>query len=191
MASAPPPDQTLRFVVIALQNASVPYMVTGSYASSVHGEPRATQDLDIVIAPTARSLSRFLNAFPEDRYYFSREAAREALNHRTMFNIIEFATGWKIDLMICKDRPFSIEEFSRRSEAEVDGQPLMLASAEDVILAKLEWAKSGGSARQLEDVAAVFRTARENLDYAYIDRWSKELGIDQLWQDIRNRSTQS
>ncbi len=189
MASTPSPDATLRLVVSALLDAGIQYMVTGSFASSVHGEPRATQDLDLVIAPTPQSLNQLLNAFPEDRFYVSHEAARNALSNRGMFHIIEFETGWKIDLMIQKDRPFSREEFSRRRETQLFEQPLVLASAEDVILAKLEWSQSGGSARQLEDVAAIVRTQGQDLDRNYISKWAMQLGFAELWQSIDRRQS--
>lgn len=184
MASGYPPDQTLHDVVAALNRAGVPYMVTGSFASSIHGEPRATQDLDVVIQPNPNSLSELLEAFPEDRYYLSHEAARQALADRGMFNIIEFATGWKIDLLICKDREFSRTEFERRQKKQVGDQAVVLASPEDVVLAKLEWAKAGNSNRQIEDAAAIVRTLGPDLDRRYITQWAASLGVAELWQQI-------
>ena len=159
-------------------------MVTGSFASSVHGEPRATQDLDLVIDPTPSSLNRFLDQLADDRFYFSHEAASDAMKQRGMFNIIEFGTGWKIDLIIRKNRPFSIEEFARRRMSLIDSQTLSMASPEDVVLAKLEWAKSGGSTRQLDDVKSILRTLGHDLDRAYIERWADELGGAELWRQI-------
>jgi len=184
MASGLPPEQTVRFVIDALNQANVPYMVTGSFASSTHGEPRATQDLDVVIHPTPSSLELLLQSFPEDRFYWSRQAATQALRDQGMFNIIEFASGWKIDLMLRKDRVFSRCEFDRRQEAVVAGQTLLIASPEDIVLAKLEWAKDGGSERQLEDAASVVRTQGSALDKPYIERWAAELCVADLWWQV-------
>ena len=87
-------------IVHALAHAGIPYMLTGSFASSFHGSPRASQDIDIVIAPNSEALAQLLTAFPENQYYVSREAAFDALERRTQFNVIDFATGWKIDFII-------------------------------------------------------------------------------------------
>src|SRR5262249_11244741 len=88
-----------------LDAAGIPFMIVGSHSSSVHSHPRSTNDVDLVIDPTAEQLDRFLSALG-DSYYVSQEAAREALSRRSMFNIIDLDTGWKADLIIRKDRPF-------------------------------------------------------------------------------------
>lgn len=116
-------------------------MLTGSYASSVHGAPRATQDLDIVIAPTRGQLLELLRLFPDTEYYVSAEAAFDAFARRGQFNVIDFETGWKVDLIVIKEREFSRAEFERRRPLPLDGASVYVASPEDVLLAKLEWAK--------------------------------------------------
>jgi hypothetical protein len=82
-----------------------------------------------------------------------------------MFNVVDFATGWKIDLIIRKSRDFSLEEFGRRRQITLEGLELCTASAEDVILSKLEWAKRSQSHRQVEDVAAILRSRGDVLDH--------------------------
>ncbi|MEM6854690.1 MAG: nucleotidyltransferase [Planctomycetota bacterium] len=186
MASDPPLNQALHHVTTSLEEAGIPYMVTGSLASSIHGEPRTTQDIDIVISPTTSTLTKFLNDFAEERFYVSPDAAHTALQQRGMFNIIEFSSGWKIDLIVRKNRGFSLEEFERRLETEFEGMPLTIASPEDVILAKLEWAKAAGSTRQLDDVKSILRTLGNDLDRAYIERWVDELGVTELWQQVNS-----
>lgn len=143
MASDDGAEGAIRRALAALQKAGVPYMLTGSFASSFHGAPRTTQDIDIVIAPTLGSLQRLVSEFPEDQYYVSREAALQAYGSESLFNVIDLESGWKIDFIVRKSRPFSVEEFARRREAEVLGTNVTIASAEDVILSKLEWAKNG------------------------------------------------
>src|SRR5437773_4008458 len=89
-----------------LDKAGIPYMVCGSHASSFHGRPRATNDADFVIVPALDQLESFLASIP-DKYYVSPDAAREALSSRSMFNVIDLAEGWKADLIVRKERPFS------------------------------------------------------------------------------------
>lgn len=134
-------EHVFRKVQRALDTAGVPYMITGSYASSVHGEPRASKDIDIVIAPTRDQLVRLMSLFPPDEYGAEEEAALEAMTYNSMFNVIDYETGWRIDFIFRKNRPFSIQEFTRRHVVELSGRRLFVASPEDVVIAKLEWAK--------------------------------------------------
>jgi hypothetical protein len=171
-----------------LDAAGIRYMVTGSVASSFHGEPRATRDIDIVIDPTPEALEAFIRSLPAGHFYVDLEAARAALADRSQFNVIETASGWKVDLMIRKNRPFSVEEFGRRQPAELLGSPSFVASAEDVVIAKLEWAKTGESERQLRDVAAILAVSGQRLDYPYIERWVSALGLGEAWSLSSSRS---
>jgi hypothetical protein len=168
-----------------LEAAGIPYMVVGSVAGSFHGEPRTTIDIDIVIDPTRESLARFVESLPTADFYVAADAAIEALARRTSFNVIEHATGWKVDLLIRKDRPFSRAEFERRVRAPLLGRPTPIATAEDVVIAKLEWAKAGESERQLRDVAGIFAASGETLDMEYLAGWIAELDLSGQWQRVR------
>lgn len=101
-----------------------------------------------------------------------------------MFNVVDTESGWKADLIIRKPRAFSRTEFARRESLDLDGVLLWVATVEDTILAKLEWAKLGGSARQLEDVAALLAVAGEGFDRAYVERWVGELGLGREWSSV-------
>ena len=169
-------------VVGALEETGIPYMLTGSYASSFHGSPRATRDIDIVIAPNEVQLREFAARFPESEYYFDLPAALEALRQRAEFNVIDLVAGWKIDFIIRRDRPFSLEEFDRRQKAVLQGVDLTVATAEDVIIAKLEWSKLGESSRQIEDAAGILRIRGGELDLGYIDAWVERLGLGSQWE---------
>lgn len=169
-----------------LDRAGIPYMVTGSIASTLHGVPRMTLDLDVVIDPTPETLRAFLDALPSDKFYADPEAAQQALRQRDQFNVVEPATGWKIDLLIRKDRPFSREEFGRRRLAVISGIPTYVATAEDMIIAKLEWARASGSERQLADVAGILAVSGPHLDFAYVKRWVAELGLSEAWSRVRD-----
>jgi len=170
-----------------LAQAGIPYMVTGSLASSFHGEPRATRDIDVVVDPSARALEGFIADLPNDAFYVDLDAARGAFAERTQFNVIETASGWKVDLIIRKNRPFSVEEFARRQPAEVLGFPTFVASAEDMVIAKLEWAMAGESDRQLRDIAAILAVRGDGLDYPYVERWVKALGLEDFWSKVNLR----
>ncbi|MEP6468655.1 MAG: hypothetical protein ABJC24_02690 [Chloroflexota bacterium] len=168
--------------------AGVPFMVTGSVASSFHGEPRATRDIDIVIDPTAEALDAFVQSLPADQFYVDLDAARAALAEKSQFNVIETMSGWKVDLMMRNDSPFSIAEFARRRPAKLLGISTFVASAEDLVIAKLDWAKAAESERQLRDVAGILAANGDGLDYDYVERWVSALGLQELWSEVRQRS---
>lgn len=182
------PEQLLRAIVDALNVASIPHMLVGSFASTFHGEPRTTQDLDLVIDPTPDQLDQLLARLPIDQYYVDPDVAHDALRRRSMFNVIDMSSGWKLDLMIRKARPFSIEELGRRERVTILGVDVEAATAEDTIIAKLEWAKQGGSDRQLDDVAGILRVRGEGLDVGYVERWVGALGLDEQWQAAKKRA---
>jgi hypothetical protein len=174
-------DDLLGQVTTALDAAGIPYMLTGSFASSIHGLGRSTYDIDLVVDPTAAGLKRFIAALSPDRYYVSPTAALEALDRRSQFNVIDLETSSKVDLIVRKERPFSRVEFDRRFETVYLGRSIRIATAEDVIIAKLEWAKAGGSARQIEDAAGILKVQPE-LDRDYLEHWVAELGIGAQWE---------
>lgn len=177
--------ELLASIADRLESASIDYMVVGSVAGSFHGEPRTTVDIDIVIDPTAESLRQFVDSLPPSDYYVSDTAAIEAFTRRTSFNVIDKATGGKVDLLVRRDRPFSHVEFERRLTVPVFGRSTPVATAEDTILAKLEWAKAGESERQLRDVARIVAVSGEMLDMRYIEEWIAELDLEDAWSRAR------
>ena len=168
--------------IARLERAGVAYMVTGSVASSFHGEPRATRDLDIVIDPDPEALTRLVGELEAAGLYVNADTARRALDDRTLFNAIDGVTGWKVDFLVRRDRPFSREEFVRRTRVDLLGTPAWIASPEDTVIAKLDWAAAGGSDRQLADVASMLEIGRDDLDLDYIERWVSALGLDAAWR---------
>jgi hypothetical protein len=169
-----------------LEAAGIPYMIAGSFASTFHGVARATQDLDVVVDPTSAALDTLLAALDPDVYYVDLDTARDALRRRSQFNVIDMTTGWKADLIIRKARPFSIEELARRQPAELMGTRTYVSTAEDSIIAKLEWAKQSDSTRQLRDVAGIVATRGDALDLEYVERWVSALGLEVEWARVRS-----
>ena len=162
-------------------------MLTGSVASSAHGIPRSTRDIDIVIGPTRAQLLTLMQEFPSTRYYADDQQALQALANRSQFNVIDFATGWKVDFIIAQDSPYARTAFARRVRVDIAGTVVCIASPEDVLLAKLQWAKLGESDRQLQDAAGILHTQGDKLDLAYIETWVRELHLEQHWQRVRGK----
>jgi hypothetical protein len=177
-------EEVLGRVVGLLETLVIPYMV-GSIAASYHGRPRATHDADVVIDPTATQLDALLEGLAAGGFYVDVDRAREALHLRRQFNAIERARATKVDLIVRKARPFSIEEFGRRQRVDLSfARGVATVTAEDSVLSKLEWARqSGDSARQLRDAAGVVEL-NPALDRMYVRKWAEELGVADLWEQI-------
>ncbi len=169
--------ELLSAIADRLERADIPYMVVGSVAGSFHGEPRTTMDIDIVIDPSAESLRRFVHSLPSTAYYVDEDAATEALERRASFNDIEQATRWKVDLLVRRERLFSRTELDRRTIVPIFGRQTPIATAEDTIIAKLEWAVAGESDRQLRDVARILAVSGGLLDRKYLDHWIAQLAL--------------
>ncbi len=173
--------EVFRRITAALDQAGIGYMLSGSFASAYHGVPRSTQDIDLVIEASPAQLRAFVKSLPQEEYYADLDAALEAQRRQSLFNVIDLATGWKIDFIICKSRTFSQGEFGRRQRINLQGLPVFVASVEDVVIAKLEWAQLAASQRQIEDVTAILMLRWDSLDHPYLDKWIRELGLAQEW----------
>jgi len=169
-------DDFLKKLIKVLGDFSIPYMISGSFGSSYHGRPRATKDLDIVIAPTEKQLLEFVDSLGED-YYVSLEAVRDAFANKSMFNIVDSLSGWKADFILRKARAFSLQEFERRGIAEIGGLDVWVTSPEDIILCKLEWSKDSQSEQQFGDALGVAVIQWDRLDVNYLRKWAKELQV--------------
>jgi hypothetical protein len=176
-------EDALKLLLSKLDECGIPYMIAGSFASNIHGLPRATQDADVVIEVESGTLERFLENLGQ-AFYKSKEAAMDALARERMFNVVHLETGFKVDLIVRKSRPFSKIEFSRRQPAFYLGENRWFATAEDTILAKLEWSKMAGSERQFSDALNVGKLQKENLDRVYLEKWAKELDILDLLENL-------
>lgn len=176
----------LRLVAETLQAADIPYMLTGSLAAAYHGAPRATQDIDVVVDAPRNALLDLANRLEAAGYYFSRPAIEEAIQAGGMFNAVDPESGWKVDFILRKDRPFSRSEFDARTAITFSGIELTVARPEDVIVAKLEWSQMSGSERQLRDVAEILTIQGSALDTAAIEKWAAELGVLSEWDRAKS-----
>jgi hypothetical protein len=168
-----------------LQTSAVPYMLTGSFAGSYYGVLRATQDIDIVINATVHQIRQLVDDLQKSDYYADLQAALDAYKEQSMFNAVDNKTGWKIDFIFCKSNAYAREAFERRKAVEFHQARMFVALPEDVVLSKLQWAKMGESHRQLDDVAALLKKQVQALDFAYVERWVKELKLSEQWDNAR------
>lgn len=172
-------EEVVAFVSTKLEQCGIPYMIVGSFASNIYGIVRATQDADLVVEINAVGIDKLSHALGE-KFYFDVEGAKESLQLGVMFNAVHYASGLKIDLIVLKNRPFDHEEFRRKKLANIAEKKCWFATAEDTILAKLEWSKMGESERQFNDAANIAKVQKENLDVAYLRRWADDLKVGDL-----------
>jgi len=153
-------QDVLQRITSALDQAGIAYILSGSFASAYYGAARSTQDIDFVIHASSKQLRSFIEALLVSEYYADLASALEAQQRQSLFNVIDQVTGWKIDLIIRKSRPYSQEELERRQRVKLHGVSLFMTTAEDAVISKLEWAKLAQSRRQIEDAAAILRGTR-------------------------------
>ena len=181
-------DELLGYVVEILEQQGIAYMLAGSLASGVYGEPRLTNDIDIVVDLQPNQMERLCEAFPDPEYYVSPQAASEAVVSGGQFNVIHPASGNKIDFIIARRDAWGRSQIARRRREQIlPGRPGYTAAPEDVILTKLWYYQEGGSEKHLRDIASMFRVSGDVIDKAYIDHWAHELGFVKQWQAILER----
>jgi hypothetical protein len=179
-------QELLTRVVDVLDTLGIDFMLTGSVASGLQGEPRSTHDIDLVVRLTRESADRLREAFSPGDYYVSEQAIRDALQQQTMFNVIDRVSGDKIDFWILTDEPFDQSRFARRRAAEALGLRFPVSTPEDTILMKLRWAElAGGSEKQFRDAVRVYEVQHGNLDLDYMSGWVGPLGVGSLWERLR------
>lgn len=168
--------KTLKKVIGRLNRVSIPYMLTGSMALNFYGQPRATNDFDIVVEIQKQDVEKIVSLFEKD-CYISLEAVQEAVDQESMFNIIDNESVFKIDFIVRKKDPLSLEQFSRRQMKEFSGIKLHVISPEDLILAKAHWSTESLSEMQQRDIENLMRLLSQELDFSYLEKWAKKLGF--------------
>jgi hypothetical protein len=172
-------------VVNVLQDLGVRYFVGGSLASSAHGMARASLDVDLVAELEGRHALVLAERLHE-AYYLDVSRIESAIRSRRSFNLIHLATMFKIDVFVAKGRPFDSMALQRAAPETLGDEPgapvVPIATAEDIVLAKLEWFEAGGrtSERQWTDVVGVLKLRQSDIDPAYLRRWAAALGVGAL-----------
>jgi hypothetical protein len=178
-------SELLKYVCQLFERLGVRYLVTGSQATIAFGEPRFTNDIDIVADLSPAHVDAFCAAFPAGDFYLSRTAVDEALAARGMFNVIHPTSGLKVDVIIPKRTPQDELRLGRGVRVPIDDDfRAVFSSPEDIIVKKLEWHTMGGGERHLRDIAGVIKTLRDRLDRRYIANHAETLGVGELWRDV-------
>jgi hypothetical protein len=186
------PLQILQLVVSTLEELDVSSMIVGSFASSSHGFPRLTQDLDLVAQLNRDQVDGFIAAFSRD-FYLDRGLIERAITNQTSFNIIHLQSSFKVDIFLLPRGGYAEEEFSRRVLKQIDPRTDFAAyvqSAEDALLSKLDWYRRGGevSENQWRDAIGILKIQAGRLDLNYLQKWSERLGISDLLRRARQEA---
>ncbi|MBN2354835.1 hypothetical protein JXO59_01915 [candidate division KSB1 bacterium] len=171
-------------VAQTLEQLGIPYAVGGSLASSLHGVMRSTLDVDIVADMKAEHIPALVAALSNE-FYADEEMMKDAIDHRSSFNLIHYETAFKVDIFIPKRRAFDQMQLERRRPSVITAEPekrVYVASPEDTILSKLEWYRLGGqvSDRQWRDILGVLQVRAGELDLHYLRKWGGELKVSDL-----------
>ncbi len=178
--------ELLKHAIDALDHLGVASMLTGSLASSLQGQPRATHDIDLVIDLPPERIDALLEEFPPPDYYLSRAAIEEALRDRSLFNVLDLREGDKIDFWMLTDEPFDRSRFARRQRYNIDGVDVAVSSPEDTILMKLKWSQAAeGSRLQFGDAQHIYELHRGVLDTQYLETWIQALGLTEIWNRLQ------
>lgn len=163
----------------------VAWLIGGSLASSVHGEPRSTQDVDMVVDLRARHVKPLWEALRRD-YYVDADEMQAAVKATTSFHAVHFASAIKVDFFIAGDDPFEGERLAHRQRVEMPAGALFVDTAEHTLLRKLEWYRRCGevSERQWRDVQAIARIQGDRLDRDRLRHWAERLGVTGLLQRV-------
>lgn len=178
--------ELLRHAARCFEKHGIPYFITGAVAAIAYGEPRLTNDIDIVVDLPAEDIPKLKSCYPEDEFYFEEDSARRAVRQRSQFNIIHPKSGLKIDVMVAKGDAFDKSRFLRaRKLRPVEDMEIPFASPEDVILKKMVFFKEGASDKHLRDIAGILKISGDIIDLAYIDKWTRHLDLEKIWQVCR------
>lgn len=173
---------TLR-VAAELDRLGVEYLVGGSLASSVHGMPRTTQDVDLVARIAGRHVDALVTALAQD-FYVDADMINDAIRRRASFNIVHLATMMKVDIFVFNGDAMSQEEMRRKVAVTLREAVVWFASAEDIVIQKLDWYRKGEgvSERQWRDAVGVIAVQGERFDAAYARTWAERLGLADLFE---------
>jgi hypothetical protein len=179
------PDELLRLAVRVLEGLGLDYLVTGSIATVFYGEPRFTNDIDIVVDLPQARVSDLCRAFPAPEFYVDEEAAGDAVRRCSQFNVVHPKSSLKLDIVVPDPSEFNRSRFARATRVHpAPDYAANFASLEDVILKKMDFYSRGGSDKHLRDIAGVLRVSGERLDVLYVEAWSRRLGLTDLWRAL-------
>lgn len=176
---------TFSAIVQRLEANNIQYMIVGSIAAMIYGEPRLTHDMDLVIDIAPQDAKRFEALFPGSDFYCPPlEVLSSEIVHRGQFNLIHHDTGLKIDCVIRKETEHAKAEFDRRRKTPFwEGLEATIASPEDVIIKKLDFYREGGSEKHVSDIRGIL--AETEIDQVYLQAWIEKLNLSTAWRKVQ------
>lgn len=178
------PLDVLQDVISHLKKTDTEYFLVGSLASMYYGKPRFTNDIDLVVEIKSHQILNFSKVFDSNEYYVPPlEILQDEVVRGGSFNLIHHKSGIKIDIVLRKNTSFSRSEFSRKKEIQITPHlKAFIATAEDVIIKKLDYYREGGSEKHINDIREIL--AETKVDQNYIAHWIEQLGLKSYWEKL-------
>jgi hypothetical protein len=181
------PQILLATVAKALNELHLPYLVSGGMSVTLWGRPRFTADIDVVLGIDPHELSALAQMLRRmgNQIYLDEDAMQEAYTSEGEFNVVDGASGMKVDFWIVRrSDPFSASQLERRVGKRIAGEIVYFSSPEDLILSKLRWHRRAPSERQLDDVKSVVAVSGATLDRTYLQEWARTLGVEEELREV-------
>ena len=182
-------QEASRFLLFTrrLNQLGIRYIITGSVAAMIYGEPRFTNDVDIVVLLEGKQAVRLPEAFPLNEFYCPPEEAirEEMARERGQFNLIHHETGFKADLYLCGNDPLNKSGLENARRVEYSGEEICLAPPELVILKKLEFFREGGSQKHLRDIHFMLEISADKIKLPMLEQWIRERNLEKEWAQAR------
>ena len=183
-----PGPNVVNIFVSRIERLGIPYVVTGAVASIIYGEPRLTNDVDMIVKLQAENIDGFVRAFPVTDFYcppvevLKIEMGRPYRGH---FNLIHHETGTKADIYLAGEDELHRWALSKRREAVVEGQGVKVAPPEYVIVRKLEYYREGRSEKHLRDIAGMLAISNDQVDFGQLQEFLQRYGLEKEWQEAK------
>ena len=180
----PGPRSLVDTFVSRLEKLGIPYVVTGAVASIIYGEPRLTNDVDLIVMMETEDIERFVQAFPSTEFYcppaevLKIEIRRPQRGH---FNLIHHDTGTKADIYLAGEDELHRWALSKRRDMVVEGERVRVAPPEYVIVRKLEYYREGGSEKHLRDIAGMVELSCEEIDFKQLEEFIHRYRLEKEW----------
>jgi hypothetical protein len=189
----PEPIAVIVLVTQVLEKLKIPYLISGSMASTVYGMVRTTQDVDIIAEMHLEHVQPFISTL-QSEFYLDEEMIADSVQHNSSFNIIHRKTMFKVDVFIPRKTQFQKSELNRAQKQIINEIPEIsayFASPEDIILAKLEWFRMSSevSERQWRDVIGIMKVRAGYLDLEYLRKWASKLNVNELLEKALKESS--
>jgi len=165
-----------------LSNLKIEYFITGGFAVSVWGRPRATFDIDVIVKIVELQTDILAKALKDisKAGYVDEDMMKDAIRNKGEFNFIDPNSGLKVDFWVAKEDISFPPEFKNKKLKRINNQDVYFVSPEDLILSKLQWYKISPISKHLEDIETVFKFSGDKLDMNYLKKWTKILGVSKI-----------